>query len=362
VVSSAVKGNLPDALTGIQDLGRRPIGSAWRDTIRQNLGLPGIITEHRLTRRTDMKKEAAASSPQRPGRAILRGLPDLRPSPRAGRTAVAADDAVARGLATAKVYAFASADYPGAAVSLLFDSNGTTAVGGFIFDPGSGTSPVTAFTFTGGVYQILTVPGSHVSIATGINGAGLIVGVYEDLAGVLRGFADNGGTFSNVDFPGATGTQAIGVNDGGQIVGDFFDAASAEHGFVSSGGIFTAIDFPGATATAAAGINAAGDIVGIFRDATTSHGFLLQAGVFTPLTFPLATSTSAFGINDTGEIAGFYSDAAGNTHGFIFSSGAFSTVDVVGARGTQLTRIKNEGPVTGAYIDALNGEHGLTGR
>jgi uncharacterized membrane protein len=89
-------------------------------------------------------------------------------------------------------------------------------VGAFVFDPASSTSPTTAFTFTGGVYQVLTVPSSTGSIATSINGAGLIVGVYQDLAGVRHGFADNGGTFSNVDFPGANGTQAIGVNDAGQ--------------------------------------------------------------------------------------------------------------------------------------------------
>ncbi len=79
-----------------------------------------------------------------------------------------ADDAVARGLADAKVYAFASVDYPGAAESLVFDTDGTTAVGAFAFDPGS-NSPLTAFTFIGGIYQILTVPGSTFSIATGIN-------------------------------------------------------------------------------------------------------------------------------------------------------------------------------------------------
>ena len=141
---------------------------------------------------------------------------------------------MARGLAVAKVYAFASVDYPGAAQSLVFDSDGTIAVGAFVFDPGSGTSPTTAFTFAGGVYQILTVPSSNVSIATGINGAGLIVGVHEDLASVRHGFSKSGGTFSNVDFPGATWTQAIGVNDAGQIVGDYVDAASVEHGFVSS--------------------------------------------------------------------------------------------------------------------------------
>jgi len=91
----------------------------------------------------DMTK-AAPPSPHRPGRAVLEGLLDLRPSIGVERTAVAADDAVARGLAVAKVYAFASVDYPGAAQSLVFDSDGTTAVGAFVFDPGSSASPTTA--------------------------------------------------------------------------------------------------------------------------------------------------------------------------------------------------------------------------
>jgi len=77
----------------------------------------------------------------------------------------------------AKVYAFASADFPGAAESLVFDSDGTTAVGGFTVDPGSNT-PLTGFTFTSGTYEILPVPSSTLSVATGINASGLIVGAY----------------------------------------------------------------------------------------------------------------------------------------------------------------------------------------
>jgi uncharacterized membrane protein len=257
-------------------------------------------------------EQPAPPQPYRPGRPVLQGLLDLRPTPGLEVAAFPVEDAVARGLAVAQVYAFASVDYPGAARSLIFDGDGTTAVGAFDFDPN--IDRTTAFTFAGGVYQILTVPGSAFSVATGINEAGLIVGIYFDLASVLHGFANNGGTFSNIDFPGATGTQVIGVNDAGQIVGGYFDAANDEHGFLSSSGIFTPIDFPGASRTAAAGINAAGDIVGGYSDSTGTHGFLLQAGVFTAINFPLATSTTAFGINDTGEIAGSYSDATGNTH------------------------------------------------
>ena len=105
-------------------------------------------------------------------------------------SAVATDEAVARALAVAKVYAYASVDYPGAAQSLVFDTDGTTAVGAFVFDPGSATSPTAAFTFAGGSYQALIDPGSTLSVATSINVAGLIVGVYEDLAGVRRGLFD----------------------------------------------------------------------------------------------------------------------------------------------------------------------------
>jgi hypothetical protein len=131
--------------------------------------------------------------------------------------ALVSPDAVTQGLATAKVFAFASADYPGAALSLLFDSNSTTAVGAFAFDPTIGLP--TAFTFTGGAYQILPVPGSTTSFAASINRAGLIAGTYESLTAVLHGFVKNGSTFSDVDFPGATATQAMGINDAGQIVG-----------------------------------------------------------------------------------------------------------------------------------------------
>jgi predicted choloylglycine hydrolase len=119
--------------------------------------------------------KAAPPQPYRPGRAVLQGLLDLRPSLGVDRAAVSVEDAVARGLAVAKVYAFASVDYPGAAQSVVLDSDGTTAVGGFDFDPS--IDKTTAFTFAGGVYQILTVPGSAFSVATGINGAGLIVGL-----------------------------------------------------------------------------------------------------------------------------------------------------------------------------------------
>jgi uncharacterized membrane protein len=316
--------------------------------IRMFLSLKGI----------DMTTTAPPSAPETI-RSFLLGLLGVPPSVAVESTAVSPHEALAQP-DTANVYEFTSADYPGAAQSYVFDTDGTTALGAFVFAPGNASSPTTAFTVTGGVYQILNVPNSTASIATGINTSGLIVGAYTDVAGLTHGFAtSDSSTFNNVDFPGATSTQAIDVNDAGSVVGDYIDAANVEHGFVSSGGTFTAIDFPGATSTAVAGINANGETVGGYTDTTGSHGFLLSGGVFTPINFPLASSTTAFGINDNGDIAGFYTDTAGKTHGFVNADNNFSTVDVAGASATQLTRIKNWEQVTGVYMDALSEEHGL---
>jgi probable HAF family extracellular repeat protein len=293
-------------------------------------------------------------------RSVLLGLLGIPPSTAVDSNAVSPHDAIAQP-DTADVYEFTSVDYPGAAETLVLDTDGTTALGGFIFNPGSGSSPANAFTMAGGVYQIFNVPNATASFAAGINTSGLIVGAYTDVAGSTHGFStSDGSTFTDVDFPGANNTQAVDVNDAGVIVGDYFDAANVEHGYINNGGVFTVVDFPGATSTSVAGVNANGDVVGGYTDSTgTIHGFLLSGGVYTPINFPLASTTTAFGINDNGDVAGFYTDTASKTHGFVYADNNFSTVDVAGANATQLTRIKNWQQVTGVYADALNEEHGV---
>src|SRR5437899_3109628 len=264
----------------------------------------------------------------------------------------------ARATPVAKIYNFATADYPGAAVSIAFDNNARTTVGAFVFDPAA--SLANAFTLKGGVYRILVVPGAPASTAMAINHSDHVVGAYADAAGAVHGFLDVEGVFSNIDFPGATHTQAIGLNDSTQVVGDYI-ADDTEHGFLYSGGAYTAIDYPGGLITAATGINSAGDIVGAWLDSTGVHGFLRRGGVFTPIDFPLASATLILGINDRGDLSGYYADASA-IHGFVFANGAFNTVDVAGASLTLLTRINDKGQVAGMFLDALSEEHGLTGK
>jgi len=259
-------------------------------------------------------------------------------------------------IAAAKVYKFASADFPGAAGSLVFDENTSTVLGD------SGFSSVFGFTLKAGNYSELTVPGAIGNEATGINTAGEIVGIYVDAASVTHGFLKSGGTFTTLGLTGGT-IEPFDINDSGKIVGVFLDAANVPHGFSSPDGhTFTTFDVPGAKSTIAAGVNTAGTVTGVWTDtANVNHGYLYSGGSFSSFDFPAATNTTAIGINDTNEVAGFYIDAANVIHGFVYSSGAFNTVDVAGAIETQLTRIKNGGKITGIYTDSTHETHGLTG-
>ncbi len=294
---------------------------------------------------------------------MLQYLPGYHSPQSALRTEGATQDAVVVSK-KAKVYAFATADFPGAAESVVYDANASTIVGYCEFDPSSVPStPQIAFTLKGGVYQMLAVPNAVASFATGINTSGQIVGAYTDSSSVAHGYLDIAGTFTNIDYPSSTGTEPLEINDSGMIVGSYADATSAIHGYLDNAGTFSSFDYPGATATYATGINSSGEIVGYWQDSSYNvYGFIYNGSVFTSLNVPLGTGTTPFGVNDKGEVAGFYQDATSLYHGFIYTGGAFSEVDVFGAvGGTQLSRIKNSGAITGVFIDALTEAHGIKG-
>lgn len=267
--------------------------------------------------------------------------------------------AVELGLATAKTYNFASADYPGTATNLVYDENLNTILGITEFNDEQ------SFTLKGNNYQFLNLPGSQDSGATGINTSGQIVGGYTDVGGTVHGFLFSGGVVTNVDDPNASigTTTPYDLNDAGEIVGAYIDSANVTHGFSTPDGInFTDINCPGAINTLATGVNISGDISGQYTDASLiTHAFLLKAGVFTTLDFPLSTFTVALGINDSDQIAGYFLDKNNAEHGFIYSANHFTQVDVAGAVHTQLSRIKNNGRITGDYADNIGGWHGLTG-
>ena len=114
--------------------------------------------------------------------------------------------------------------------------------------------------------------GTNRTEAYGINSAGRIVGVFEQIVDDVNthhGFLDNGGSFTTIDVPGADQTSPWGINDRGQIVGEFLDSTGF-HGFLDSSGSFTTIDVPGADQTHSYDINDRGQIVGGFPTAQES--------------------------------------------------------------------------------------------
>ena len=137
-------------------------------------------------------------------------------------------------------------------------------------------------------------------------------------------------TFTTVDFPGAFITVATGINNSGQIVGRHGDINSF-HGFLLSGGNFTTIDFPTVPQTWANDINDAGQIAGTYFPGTF-HGFVFTPGVgFSIINFPGADSTRIEGINNFGSVVGSYHivpfQLQGEFHGFLRVGNTFTTID-----------------------------------
>ena len=261
-----------------------------------------------------------------------------------------ARDAVATGLAKAKVYKFVPVDYPGAEYSIVQDKNATTMVGTTSY---SQTSAFRGFTLIGGNFREFFLPNSSGSFPFAINTAGKIVGFFRGSDGYDHGFLDVGGVISNVE------GLPYDINDEGEIVG----SDGGGEGFSTPDGVtYTQIIFPNANSTGATGVNTAGEIVGYWEDGQDQfHGFLLIGGQFTTFDFPLATSTYPQGVNDSGEIAGYFTDASSVSHGFVLSGNTWAQVDVPGAQATALTRIKNNGNITGYYVDQAGENHGMTG-
>ncbi len=254
------------------------------------------------------------------------------------------------------------------------------------------------FTFTTIAYPW---PTSVATTAYGVNGAGQIVGGFNDSAPQSRGFwlSGSGGTYGapaiEATTLGATSTTVYGINTVGQIVGKFVDATGRSRGFLLTGsvngvgGIFTPIDYPATldgVGTSAYGINELGEIVGVYVDgAGTSHGFTLTGITFDPLTGAPsltnalftqidastlgATQTWIYGLSNDGEVVGAYTDAGGAFHGLsvLFTTAdisdltgaTFATVDFPGAANTWAHGVNDAGQIVGSYDDSTGFSHGF---
>ncbi|HUS18205.1 MAG TPA: hypothetical protein VMZ25_01020 [Terriglobales bacterium] len=272
-------------------------------------------------------------------------------------------------------------------------------------------------------YTKLDVPGAVVTIASGVNPDGSVVGWYcQQLpcnASRFRGFLLQGGVYTTIHVPAspdrpAIGTQARYISPQGVVLGNYFSLENAivrQRGFAWYEGTFTFFDAPSTAFDNPAdpqhiiprAINANGDIVGCIHGRNTMesmHGFTFKNGAFTTvpdgftmnngitsagdvvgldfmtgtgylmdsagnqetLTFPGAYATEAWDINARGEIVGVAWTNSGTVpHAYLRGKGGvYRVIDPAGALAAQAFGISSNGTVVGSYRDASGSQCGTT--
>jgi probable HAF family extracellular repeat protein len=251
----------------------------------------------------------------------------------------------------------------------------------------------------------IDVPGATLTVASGINAGGDIVGWYADANNRQHGFLRTGeNAWTSIDFPTENpsnpvfATDARGIGPGGDIVGTYRLAHEPTtvpaHGYLRTRqGVFSRIDHPDHINTIAQRILPNGTILGCYHDTntmdtmhgmltsrkgivafdmgmtmhngatpdgkriagfwsdSTSHGYLVEGDSFTSFDVPGSASTAAWDMNARREIVGVYTGADKRVHGFLVDADwQFTTIDVSGATITRAFGINSGGDVVGAYV------------
>jgi hypothetical protein len=251
-------------------------------------------------------------------------------------------------------------------------------------------------------YETVDVPNATNTDVNGINDEGFIVGDFDDVDGLTKGFfRDRQNRFHTIMFPGSTRTVAQQINNEGTIAGLYAFADSRRHGFILRRGKFETVDFPGAISTKIRGLDDRGDvmgnysitgddeegfirdrtgiyavnypdslttdvwdenqwglIVGDYTDSTPDeniHGYTLFKGRFATLDYPSYPITSLRGANEAGVIVGQFALDDFLAHGFVKKPrGGFIRLDIPGAAETAPNRINKGGTIVGSYSDATD--------
>jgi probable HAF family extracellular repeat protein len=220
----------------------------------------------------------------------------------------------------------------------------------------------------------IDVPGAVVTVASGINPDGSIVGWYclqlPCNAPHIRGFLLSGGVFTYIDVPNSAdhpslGTQPRYISPQGIVIGAYFSQLFHQdngatvpryRGFAWYNGAFTYFDAPDSIydnpswphSIIPRAINAKGEIVGCIHDKNTMdsmHGFLYSDGAFTRLDMGMTMNN---GITSAGDIVGL--DGASPSSYHIDKNGAEERIMVPWADVTSAWDINPRGEIVGSAL------------
>jgi hypothetical protein len=132
-----------------------------------------------------------------------------------------------------------------------------------------------------GQFKDIKPPHGKNAVATGINGAGDVVGYMTQASGNVVGFLRRDRVYTDFSYPGSQSTEFLGVTVRDEIVGFYVDSAGATHGFLLVSPLWNnkawqSIDDPnGIGTTIVTGVNMSGDLVGYYvDDSSVTHGFM----------------------------------------------------------------------------------------
>jgi hypothetical protein len=180
--------------------------------------------------------------------------------------------------------------------------------------------------------------GSGVTVPSGINKAGTVVGGVWGINSSFGTFASSGwvwvnGSFSNMnptpkDQAGPCCWSVNGIANSGVIVGQVFDADFNQAWF-KAGIDEDFFRYPGGTSgldTFATGVNSGNDVVGQGQTGWFAKSIETNEGTsdvtettpkFIVVSFPNSRSTAPFGVNNLRAVVGAYTDSSGKQHGFL---------------------------------------------
>lgn len=233
-------------------------------------------------------------------------------------------------------------------------------VGGILGTYEADDSHFHGFLLYRGKFTSFMFPGSTDTIASDMNSTGTIVGTYFG-KGVQQAFMVHSGGFHEIKIPGFPNviSVATGVNDHGDVVGTFRTDSSTSHGFLLHNGKLTILSFPGAGITQPVSINNQGVIVGLYDinfPTDPFRGFMWKDGVFSNLNPPESGGHSQpEKISNAGDVVGTYiSTIDGAQHGFSFDQGRYTTIDVPDSQSTDVTAVNKFDNVLARAVQGAN--------